>query len=540
MTLLSKILLLNFVLAGATLILSVGISVRYSGSLLEKNLTDNLRNIAQLLATNEDVVNALGNGESTPELNHYLDTTIQSENLVDIITLADLHGIRIYHINKSLIGKHFYGGDEHRALQGEHYSSKASGTLGYQNRYFYPVMDKNGNQVGFVLVSMMMSHIDALHKDVLVMHLHALTVVFVLSIITSILLSMSIKRSLLGFEPHQIREGFLRQGDVMDSLDEGLVVIDGSGIVTLANQAARGILGRQGSAITGHSIDTLMPNSGLKDFLLRKSDETNHSLILDNEDLIVDRTPLYNRRRNIGAVAILRDRSEVTRMAEQLTGATHLVEALRANTHEFMNHLHVILGLLQTGGAEEAKRYILDVGNIQNEMISTVAKSIENSTLAALILGKFNRCGELGIHMNVFDKSSIPAHSGFLSTQALITVVGNLLENAIDAILETDGQIDKDVREINLFIFENEHGLHISVDDSGVGMTEAEVLKLGKNDYTTKGAGHGTGLRLIHGIAANVDGEITVDSEKGVGTSISIDFRKPRRISLSKQSEERI
>ncbi|MDR2486984.1 MAG: sensor histidine kinase [Clostridiales Family XIII bacterium] len=529
MTLLSKILLLNVVLVGAMLVLSVGLSVRYSGNLLENSLTDNLHNIGQLLATSEDVIAALERGESTPELDKYLDAAIHNENLVDVITLADMRGIRIYHLNKDLVGRHFIGGDESRALAGEHYSSKAYGTLGYQSRYFYPVYGKDGGQVGFVLVSMMMSHLDMLRKDVLSMHLHTLTVVFILGIAASVLLSMSIKRSLLGFEPHQIREGFLQQGDVIDSLDEGLVAVDNTGIVTLANRAAQGILGQEGEVVTGQDIDRLMPTGGMKDFLLQKNDEGSHSLIMDNEGLIVSRVPFQTgkRKRSAGAVAILRDRSEVTRMAEQLTGATHLVEALRANTHEFMNQLHVILGLLQTGGAEEARRYILDVGSIQNETVSAIAERIENPTLAALILGKMNRCGELGVHMDVFGKSCIPAHSRYLSTQSLITVVGNLVENAIEAILAKNGS-NSNAREISLAVLESEQGLFLSVEDTGTGMTETATGRLGQNGFTTKGAGRGIGMRLIMDITANAGGEISIESEPDVGTSISIHFPHPR------------
>ncbi|MCD8351874.1 MAG: sensor histidine kinase [Planctomycetaceae bacterium] len=536
-TLLSKMLLLDVIMVATMLILTVALSVRYSINQLEMSQEQNLHNMAHILATSEPIITALKTGESTPELDSFLDAVIASQNNVDVITLADMHSIRLYHPDRSRVGQAFFGGDEGRALQGEHYLSQAVGTLGFQSRYFYPIFDHDGTQLGFAHVSMLMSNLDSLKANVLRVNLQTLAIVLLVGGLAAGILTMSIKRSLLGYEPDQLARFFVQRGEVMDSLEEGLLAVDEHGSIILANSATERILGISEETMRGKDVDSIIPQIGLKESLGGAKDD-NLAITLGDESILYSRMPLNRKHRLIGAMAIMRDHSEVTRMAEQLTGVNHLLDALRANTHEFMNRLHVILGLLQGGNVDEAKRYIMDISHVQSATITTMTKTIENQTLAALILGKINRCNELGIRMHVRSDSAIPRRSRFLPTTALITIVGNLVENSIDAIQER-GEAEGEA-EIALLINENEHALQISLDDTGTGLSPEELERIARPGYTTKGIHRGTGLRLIRGIVENYGGGMTVDSEKGVGTSMTLAFRQVRHVSKTAESFRRL
>lgn len=527
MPLLSKILLLDVALVGLMLLLSIWLSSRYSVELLEERLDQNQHHVAQLLATSDAVVNALRAGRSNPALDAYLDAALTNQNDIDVITIADMNSIRLYHPEKSRVGERFFGGDEGRVLKGENYVTRGQGTLGYQSRYFYPVLDHEGKQLGFVLVSMLMSNLENLRDNVIRVHLQTLAVVLLVGILAAGLLTVNIKRSLLGFEPAQLAQRFLQRGEVIDSLEEGLLAVDGHGRIIITSTAAQEILGKDEHRLRGRDVDEVFPQGRLKESLAGVRDY-NRRLTVREQNILCDRIPVHSGQAVIGAVAIMRDRSEFTRMAEQLTGVSHLLDALRANTHEFMNQLHVILGLLQAGNIEDAKRYIMDIGQVQSATVSALAKGIENRALAALILGKVNRCNELGIRMLLLPDSRIPRRSRFLPTKALITIVGNLVENAVDAISERG--FAKEEHEIALRIHEDEQGLLISLDDSGVGLTAEEMSRFGTPGYTSKGPGHGTGLGLVYGILESAGGEISLESEKGVGTSITLVFSRPRHL----------
>ncbi|MDR1083486.1 MAG: sensor histidine kinase [Deltaproteobacteria bacterium] len=517
-------LCLDIFVATTMLILSVGLAARYSINMLERGLNANLFNVAQLLATNDEVKRSLASHRLTPSLEKYLDTAIANQNNIDVITLADMDSVRLYHPDKEQIGGKFVGGDEARVLKGENYHSKAVGTLGFQSRYLYPVFDESGRQVGFVHVSMLMSNVDSLRDRVIGVHLKSLGLVFAISSAFLALIAVSIKKSLLGYEPAQIAKIFLQRQEVIDSLEEGLLAIDEKGTVIVVNSAAERILDIGETALLGVDVDQLLPQINLKESLDGRK-EYNISLITDSINAIYNKLPINSRGRLMGALAIIRDRSELTRLAEQITGFNHLLNALRANTHEFKNQLHVILGLLQTGSYEEAKKYIAQNGQLQSDTLTTIAKNIENRTLGALILGKVNQCHELGIRMNILSQSKIPRHSRFLSTKSLITIVGNLVENAIDAI-KVGGE-DKNP-EISLLIHEDELSLLISVDDTGIGCSPEEIARMTTPGYTTKGPGRGMGLSLIRAVKDTYRGQMTMDSEKGEGTSMELVFREPR------------
>jgi sensor histidine kinase regulating citrate/malate metabolism len=525
MKLVSKMIWLDVLLVSAMLLLTVGLAAKHSAGLLEKDLEQNLSTVAHLLATNQMIIKAFKEEKVSGELETYLDNIVSIPNNIDVITLANMKAIRIYHPVKSRITEHFYGGDEGRALKGEHYSSKAEGTLGYQKRYFYPVFDENGVQLGFVHVSMLLKNLEQLRDQVLMVHFQTLVAVFLVGVVASVFLAANIKRSLLGFEPQQIASIFLKRGEIMDSLEEGLLAIDERGAVILHNEAASRMLGIDQTDLTGKDIDTHFPQFKLKDTLAGLKDH-NRSVAINDQVIICDRLPVNSGNQVIGAMTIMRDRSELTKMAEQITGFNHVLDALRSTTHEFMNQLHVILGLLQSGEYEEAKRFITKIGQAQSATVSTVAKNIDNRVLAALIMGKISRCQELGIRLTVQPHSTIPRHSLFLSTQSLITVVGNLVENAIEAINSKPDPESEDA--ISLLIHEDRQSLLITVDDTGIGLTPEEIANMAEEGYTTKGAGRGTGLGLIRGLVQSTGGEFTIESEKGVGTSMILMFTVPR------------
>lgn len=520
----TKILLMNIFLVCFTLVFSLGVSLNYSIGLLEKNISENLCNFSETLSTTKVVIEALENRCNTPELNAFLNAIVKSDNNIDIITVADMTGLRYYHVDEERVGEYIVGGDEARAIDGESYMSDAVGTRGLQRRSFHPVYGADGRQIGFILTSVLMQNLETMRDKVMQVYFRSAIIVFAVGLIACALLTISIKRSLLGYEPSQITHIFLQRGEIMDSLEEGLLAVDKHGEVILVNRAAEEMLLVKSDDLLGHSVQQATLPPGLKQlFTDNQSDGKN--LLLGKENILYDRIPILHRGKEMGVVAILRNRTEATRLAEQLTGVNHFIEALRANTHEFMNKLHVILGLLQINEPEEAKRYIVDISQEQNDTISAVTHCIQNRTLAALILGKFTHGKELGIQARLSPNSVAPRHGRYLSTNAELTIVGNLLENAIEAVNQKEGGSDK---EIILLVHEDDKCLMISVDDTGVGMTAEEIATLEAGHYTTKGEHRGCGMGLIRSIVNSSEGALYIDSEKDTGSTFTVIIEKPR------------
>lgn len=227
-------------------------------------------------------------------------------------------------------------------------------------------------------------------------------------------------------------------------------------------------------------------------------------------------------KKTIGVVATFRDRTEATKLAEEITGYTQIVNALRANSHEFLNKLHIILGLIQIGEVEEAKEFILGVKRDQEYVISSIMKKIKDPILVGLILGKESRAKELGIKFKVTGKTFLEEIEDKNLRTKIITILGNLIENAFEATRYKRIENKKVLFEI----IEDGKNIEIMVADNGVGIKEENKENIFKNGYSTKKEGGGTGLVLVKENLDALSGFISIDSEVGKGTRIKIKIRK--------------
>ncbi len=526
-TLSAKILIYNIVLVGFISLICLAISINFTFNLSDTMLIDNLKNTAYIISKSYEVINTLEQEDVNTRLNDFLDDIVDNDKNVDIITIADMTRTRYYHIDKTKIGAHVVGDDDYRVLEGEHYSSVATGTQGHQTRYFYPVYNETGDtQIGFVVVGTLTSNMHDLRMGMFQSYAQSIFILISVWFSCSIVLSTRIKTSLLGYEPDKITQIFLQREDIMNSLNEGLIAIDLKGKIIFFNNAARELFDVKDENLNDKDVQKIFPQLKMSDVINSGEPICNLSTIHGETIIIYDKIPIRDKKKLIGAVAILRNRTEVTKLAEQLTGVNHIIHALRANTHEFMNKLHVILGLLQLGEHEDAQKYILGIVKEQENIINSVVKNIENKTIAALILAKISRAKELGVSFNLHDSSCLPAHNKFLPTSSIVTIIGNLIENSFDAINE-DSDREKP-KEVAMFIYLDDQGIVISVDDTGVGMTESQVNKFKESGYSTKGADRGVGMSLVQSILDNNEGTIDIYSELGVGTSITIAVSKPR------------
>lgn len=511
-----------------TVSMTIAMVLRLNLKLQQRRVESMLRNLTQVVACSPDAISALRRDTGSDELVQFLDGVIQNVHDLDIIALVDMHGRRLYHVDKKKIGGQFAGGDELRVLKGESYFSRVVGEYGEQLRCFSPVFDPSTHdQLGFIMMSALVYTLESQKREIYADHFFVALVMSGVALLLTWLGARSIKKALLGYEPRQMSKIFLERGEVINSLEEGIIAVDASGRVYLSNKAAWKMLGTSKDELRGKVLDDIYSQIRIQETLDSGRALYNRTINFGTTNVLCNRIPIKENGMLLGAVAILRNRTELTRMAEELTGVNHMVDALRSNTHEFKNKLHVILGLLRIGAPEEAEKYISNISSEQTEVISPVLRKIQNRNLGALILGKLSHCRELDINFKLSESSSVPIISSFLTGNSFVTLVGNLLENAIEAVNAKEK--DDGEREVSLLVREDDRSLIITVDDTGVGMTPEELERLKKGGYSSKGRNRGTGMRLINSVLSSNNGEIQVDSEKGVGTSITVCFTRRER-----------
>lgn len=522
----SRIFSVNLIAISATILLALLGVLALTLNQHKVARDQNLMNSARVIARVPLVVDALKEDRPNEELWEFLDVSTEQIGDIDIIAVADTKNTQFYYPDRSLIGEKYTGTVQQRIFDGESaFTSDDTGISGAERCAYAPVLDDEGTLLGFVMVGMYMRTVTGQVLVVLVAFLLIAAVAIWLGSALSLKLSSNIKEeSLMGYEPADFLGLFHQREEILEALEEGIVAIDDAAQVIYINGAAAKMLSITWEETVGRHIHEIYQQWTLDRILRVKRPEHDVPLLfIEGEQILSDRMPIWEGGRVIGAVAILRNRTEVTNLAKNLTGVQHMVEAMRAYTHEFMNKLHVILGLLQMGRADKAEEYIMDVTSIHQKTVGGIMKSIENPGVAALLVGKTSRCAELGIRLILGKDSVLHAQDRIIPGDACVTMLGNLIENAIDALNRSAPAL----KVITVSIHEEENGLFLSVEDTGPGMEQAMLPHIFKRGYTTKkSAEHGTGLALVREVVDAYDGDIRVESELGVGTVFFITFRR--------------
>ena len=488
----------------------------------------NLQNISQTIATSP-LLDDITNGENSEYLTEYFDSLQKSLGDIDVISIVNAENVRLYHSNHALIGT-VYDGTIPTFDDTDFYTEDNSGPSGKQRRAYAAIYDEDGNYVGFVISVMLQ---ESIKKETLptVLIFALITVVAVLmEVIISAELSENIKKKLHGYEPDVFSAMYQVRDNILESLAEGVIAIDKERTVQFINSSAVKMLGcKESSAeqgIVGKPLEVLCDPTVFESTLLVGEKEFGaHDARLQNTNLIIDRIPITKDGEIIGAVGILHNREEYIKLMEDLAGTRYLVDSMRANNHDFTNKLHVILGLLQMEMYEEAASYIENITIVQRETISKIMSAVKEPAVAALLIGKTARASELNVKFilqegSVFSKSDYP-----IPTETLVTIIGNLIDNAFDAMNEANTDLEKP-KELLFGIYSKPNALLITANDTGVGIKKENKAQVFENGYSTKGKGRGTGLYQVKRLVENLGGEILLDSQYGTGTSVTVTFDK--------------
>ena len=247
--------------------------------------------------------------------------------------------------------------------------------------------------------------------------------------------------------------------------------------------------------------------------------------------LMVDCVPVKEDGVISGAVAILHDRTEYTKLMEELSGTKYLVDSMRANNHDFTNKLHVILGLIQIGEYDKAVSYIENISIIQRETLSTVMHAVDNASFAALLIGKIARASECNVKFILKEGIRFKSSEVAVPSEALVTIVGNLIDNALDAM---NMNLNNDrPRELEFGVFtkpgtEADAGngeLLLTVRDTGCGIPDDIKDRIFEKGFSTKGTGRGVGMYHTKQLVESLGGTISFVSEQDVGTSFMVQLK---------------
>ena len=530
---LSTLSVLGIVIA---LLLALGSSLYLNLSSSHRTLDQHMKEIALMLSQMDQVKQATQDIETRQEVQVLLQNIASNMEDLDLVALTDVNGGLLVVGSVGGIVSEIHMPDLNRQDK-DVIVKEGESQDGMERCAYAKVYGENGSVIGYVVVGVYMR---AVYKMVSVTVLQYLLIALVALSIGAVLahrMASYIKSELQGYEPDDFRQLMAQRTEIWDALEEGVMAIDQQQHLIYLNEAAKDMLRLSVDNPIGKSLHQVYPASTLDRVLKTGQAEYNVPLkSLSDAKVIADRMPILREGKIIGAVAIFRNRTEMTRMAEDLTGVRHIVEALRANTHEFMNKLHVILGLLQLEEYQEAERYVLELTKVRAQSMGGITKRIQEPAIAALLIGKLSRAQEQGVVFKMDPASKLPHGSRCLPTDAMISVLGNLIENAFDSFRHVSSGA---LREVEVYIMEEDNkGLLLCVEDTGSGISTAVQERMFERGFSTKGKDRGTGLALVEEIVQAYGGTIRVESTPGLGTTFTINIPVQQHLLNMREEEQ--
>lgn len=460
---------------------------------LEKEIGMRAMAIARTLAQSEEIKGSIGRPGGSASIQPIAERTRLATG-VDYIVVVDMEGIRYSHPVEDRIGKKFTDPDLGPALANNEYISSAEGVLGPSVRAFVPVKVEEGTrQVGVVIVGILTPTIGSILRTIHLQLFYSLGTGLIVGLLGSVYLARKIKSAMFSMEPEEIARLLEEREAVFQAMGEGIIAIDTESRITIANEEAKRIIGKGEEEIIGRHIRDVIPNSPLPEVLETGQAQLNREMLLNDTIILVNRVPIRFKGEIIGAVSTFQDKTEVNRLAEELTGVKAFVEALRVQNHEHMNKLHTIAGLIQLEKSQQALDYIFDLTEEQQEITRLLAKNIFDHSIAGLLLGKYSRAKEIRAELEIDRSTRLKELPPRLKTGDLVVIIGNLIENALDAVRREKPER----RKIYFAMFDRKDSLTITVRDTGPGIPEDRREVIFEQGFTTKGSeNHGLGLYL--------------------------------------------
>ena len=514
-----------------TILMSVGgavVNVNASDKAFDQNLEETAALITRIYGFMKD--------KPRRDLCICMDSIADDLADVDVISIVNTDNMRIYHTNHNLIGTEYDGTHPDFSTHKKgFYTESDIGPSGPQRRTYSAIYDGRGNYIGFIMAIMLKTSIRSFTYKIVLLFLSVTVAAIIIEIAICRAFSRKLKRRLLGYEPDTFSSMFRIRDNILESTYDGIMAADSNLNIQFANKAAKKLLGCDEESCDA-KVSLIQQNVFADRFLSEVIKTGNAAFGIQHETengtaLMVDCVPVKEDGIISGAVAILHDRTEYTKLMEELSGTKYLVDSMRANNHDFTNKLHVILGLIQIGEYDKAVSYIENISIIQRETLSTVMHAVDNASFAALLIGKIARASECNVKFILKEGIRFKSSEVAVPSEALVTIVGNLIDNALDAM---NMNLNNDrPRELEFGVFtkpgaEADAGngeLLLTVRDTGCGIPDDIKDRIFEKGFSTKGTGRGVGMYHTKQLVESLGGTISFVSEQDVGTSFMVQLK---------------
>ena len=529
-TLAARILLAVLGIVVVTLAVGFALFARLTSQTADTRAIEQASGIAVTLGRVPQVAQQVVAGDPSHVL-PALGAQVRAATGASYVVIIDRTGLRYSHPNPALIGQRIE--EPVAALDGQVHTGIDEGSLGRSANARAPIVDASGRSVGEVSVGILESEVGVrLNAEVLDIALYA-GIALALGVAASLLLARAIKRVTFGVEPAEIVALMQEREAMLHGIREGVLAVDAKGAINVLNDEARRLLGI-GAVGLGKRVEDVVPEGRLRRIIDGELEGTDLVAVTDEHLLVLNRMPVLVGGRNAGWVVTIRDRTELEALVRQLDSMESLSTALRAQEHEFSNRLHVLSVLLELGEVDEATRYSRELQAETALASEEIRAHVGSPVIAALLLAKMTVAAERDVVVSLDPASRLAA--GGDDDLPVVTVLGNLIDNAVDAVADDPTSTGRHPRgEVVVRVERTEDALELTVTDSGPGIPDERLGDVFLDGYSTKeprGAmRRGVGLALVHRLVTRAGGTIEASSPAGARFEVHLPLRVRQGVS---------
>ncbi|MEV6104740.1 sensor histidine kinase [Streptomyces sp. NPDC051940] len=504
-----QVVLIAAAVAGCSLFVYVS-----ERSRAERSAAAQARAVAVSVADSPVVTDALTGPDPSAVLQPYAER-VRRDARVTFITIMAPDGTRFTHPTPERIGEKFVGHRE-PALRGETFSETFTGTLGPSVRVVTPVRAADGRITGLVSAGILLERISEEVSRQVVSMLWVAVGALALCGAGTYVINDRLRRHTHGMNAAELSRLYSYHQAALHGVREGLLLLDGQRRIALINDAGRELLGLTGDPVGRPVVDLGLPPP-LNGALLAAEPRVDELHLTAERILVVNTSPVSGGERR-GTVVTLRDHTELQALSGELDSVRGFADALRSQAHEAANRLHTVVSLIELGRSAEAVDFATHELELAQALTDQVVAAVGEPVLAALLLGKAAQANERGVELVLDPDSRIddgvpPALAG----RDLVTVLGNLLDNAIDAAQGAQ------TPRVTVTARAADGELLLRVSDTGPGLDPSLREEIFTRGWTTKaGKGHGIGLALVHQVVRRASGTVTVTESATGGAEFTV------------------
>jgi two-component system CitB family sensor kinase len=509
----SQVLLMQVAIAAGVAVLATGLFLAPLSDQLDDQAMRRALAIAQTTAAQPQLAEEIASTPATADGPVQREAErIRRATGAEYIVVMDRRGVRWSHTEPTEVGRRV-STDPSQALAGHEVMEIDEGTLGRSARGKVPLRDSQGEIVGAVSVGIA-------YDSVRARLIHAIPGLFAyaggalaVGALAAWLIARRVQRQTRDLAFSDI-SGLLAEREAMlHGIREGVVALDRSGRIRLLNDEAQRLLGI-GEESVGRSPEDALGEGRTADVLAGRVSGTDLLTVSGPRVLVANRMPTDDG----GAVATLRDRTELEQLGRELDSTRGLIDALRAQDHEHANRMHTLLGLLELEMYDDAAEFVGEVVGDHRATAEQVTERIHDPLLAAVLVGKATVAAERGVALWVSDRTRLPDR--LVDPRGLVTVVGNLVDNALDAAAGTPQA------RVEVELHTKGRAVVLQVRDTGPGIPPEQRELIFTEGWSTKERPahreRGIGLSLVRRLAERQGGSATVGEAAGGGAEFTV------------------